>query len=299
VREDATGASYVQFGDGETGARLPSGLNNVVARYRTGAGAFGLVKPGATPSAGQRLEGLDKVQLPGAVSGGAAPEAADKAREAAPGKIQSLGRMVSLRDFETEALGIPGVTTVTAAWALHDGVPAVVLTVLLAAGRETEFTDVRAIIAGYQRCRSADRFPIVVREAFLRYAFLDVAYSFDPQFMSGEVESGLRDALGLVGDDAQARTGLFGLAARTLGQIEYASRIEGTLQNVPGVRWCKVTAFGLFPAGVSDPATLTLASAPRPLAAQLVGGDNELLQLHPLHLTLASAPADATEDCAS
>ena len=29
MREDADGRSFVQFGDGETGARLPSGVENV------------------------------------------------------------------------------------------------------------------------------------------------------------------------------------------------------------------------------------------------------------------------------
>jgi hypothetical protein len=59
VREDAEGASWVQFGDGETGARLPSGLNNVTALFRRGNGAHGPLKPGAAPSPGQRLDGLD------------------------------------------------------------------------------------------------------------------------------------------------------------------------------------------------------------------------------------------------
>ncbi len=46
VREDSEGRSHVQFGDGETGARLPSGLSNIVARYRSGDGARG---PNRTP----------------------------------------------------------------------------------------------------------------------------------------------------------------------------------------------------------------------------------------------------------
>src|SRR5262249_11229598 len=44
VREDRTGQSYVQFGDGETGARVPSDSGNIQATYRTGNGAFGPMK---------------------------------------------------------------------------------------------------------------------------------------------------------------------------------------------------------------------------------------------------------------
>ena len=36
AREDKDGNSFVQFGDGKTGMRLPSGKNNVKAVYRTG-----------------------------------------------------------------------------------------------------------------------------------------------------------------------------------------------------------------------------------------------------------------------
>src|SRR5262249_22955099 len=86
VREDADGRSFVQSGDGGTGARLPSGIKNVSAVYRTGVGARGPIKPGATPSASARPDGFDKVTLAGIVSGGADSEGLDKAREAAPGK---------------------------------------------------------------------------------------------------------------------------------------------------------------------------------------------------------------------
>ena len=148
VREDADGSSYVQFGDGETGARLPSGVKNVTARYRSGSGAFGPAKAKSTPTAGTRIEGLDRVQLPGIVTGGAEPESADGAREAAPGKVQGLGRLVSLRDFETEVLGIGGVTSAVAAWGLYDGSPTLLLRVLLQAGREAEFESVRSTHPG-------------------------------------------------------------------------------------------------------------------------------------------------------
>lgn len=38
IRQDENGDICVQFGDGKTGARLPSGKKNVVAKYRTGIG---------------------------------------------------------------------------------------------------------------------------------------------------------------------------------------------------------------------------------------------------------------------
>lgn len=298
VREDAEQRSFVQFGDGEAGARLPSGLGNVVARYRSGAGARGPIKPDTTPTTSSRPPGFDKVTLAGIVSGGADAEDGEKAREAAPGKVQSLGRLVSIRDYETETLSVPGVVTAAAVWDLHDGVPALILRVLLGAGREAEFSDVRATLAHAQRCRGPDRFPLIVQQALLRYAYMDVSYARDSSYRQGDVEAGLRAALGLAGDAAAERQGLFGLRARRLGEREYASRIEGRLQNVPGVLWCKVTALGRFSAGVADPATLALPSAPRPAAQLLPCTPRELLQLAPQHLTLSAVAEPSVGECA-
>lgn len=298
VREDAEGRSHVQFGDGETGARLPTGLKNVVAVFRSGNGARGPVKPGATPSAPERPVGFDKVTLAGIVAGGAEAEDADKAREAAPGKVQSLGRIVSLRDHETETLSIPGVVTASAAWDLHEGVPAVRLSVLLAAGREAEFAAVRQAVAHAQRCRGPNRHPVIVQQALLRYVFCDVSYARDPSHPFDAVQAALRAALGLAGDAANARRGLFGLHARKLGAREYASRIEGVLQNVAGVLWCKVMALGRFGGGVRDPATLVLPAAPRVRLATLPCAPHELLQLDARHLTLIEAAEPSAGECA-
>ena len=302
VREDAEGRSHVQFGDGETGARLPTGIDNVVAAFRSGSGARGPIKPGATPTAPERPTGFDKVSLAGIVSGGADPEDLDKAREAAPGKVQSLGRIVSIADHETETLAIPSVVTATARWDLYEGVPAVLLRVLLQAGRQAEFAAVRAAIAHAQRCRGSNRHPVIVQQALLRYVFTDITFARDPSYAAKDVDSGLRAALGLAGDEAHQRSGLFGLHARKLGAREYASRIEGVLQNVAGLRWCKVVALGRFGGGlagaVQDPATLALPAAPRLRLATLPCAAHELLLLDARHLTLIESMDASAGECA-
>ena len=114
VREDPDNVSWVQFGDGKTGARVPSGVKNVTAVYRIGTGAFGKLKEKAKVQASAKLDRLDKIQMPGEALDGAQPEGGDNARIAAPGKIQSLDRLVSLEDYESEALGLAGVTKAAA-----------------------------------------------------------------------------------------------------------------------------------------------------------------------------------------
>jgi predicted phage baseplate assembly protein len=288
VREDADGRSFVQFGDGRTGARLPSGLKNVSAVYRSGVGAHGAIKPGTSPTSSARPVGFDKVSVAGIVSGGADPEEGDKAREAAPGKVQSLGRLVSIRDYETETLGVPGVVAAAAAWDLHEGVPAVILRVLLEGGREAEFEHVRATLAHAQRCHGPDRFPLIVEQARLRYGFVDVSYARDATYRQDIVERELRAELGA----------LFSLRTRRLGGREYASRIEGRLQNVTGVLWCKVTALGRFPAGVTNPEILILPLAPRSVSAVMPCGAHELLQVTDAHFTLNAVAEPSAGECA-
>ncbi|MBM9594975.1 hypothetical protein [Roseitranquillus sediminis] len=298
VREDADGVSWVQFGDGRTGARLPSGVGNVSAMFRTGSGARGPLKPDATPNPGERIPEVKKLQMPEGVFGGTDREDSENAREAAPGKVQSLGRLVSLADYEHEMMTIPGVARVRAQWDIADGVPGVVLRVLLQHGREDEFEEVREMIASYQRCRGPNRFALTVEQAFLRQVWIDLRYGLDGRFVEADVEAALIAALAPMDAEEADRHGLFALRARRLGGREYATRIEAVAQTVDGVTWAQVTALGLFSAAASrsdDP--LVLPPAPRTLAAQLTPAANELLALKVGALTLHSAPP-AVEECA-
>lgn len=294
VREDTKGDSWIQFGDGLTGARLPSGLKNVTAVYRVGSGAHGSLKPEAKIQLGSRIHNLDKGQLPGVIAGGADPEKGEKARAAAPAGLQSLGRIVSLADYEAETLTLAGVAKATATWDQRFGIPSVVLTVLLEAGRADEYAAVKAAILAAQRGRGSDRHPISVRQAFLRYVYLNIEYAFDSVLQEEHVASRLRLALGFAGSEEEetaAARGLFTLDARRIGDSEYATRIEGHLQQVAGIRWCKVTAFGLLGApatAVEDPTAFWLPAEPKPLSAKATCLPNELLQLHATHLKLSA-----------
>jgi hypothetical protein len=274
IREDSEGNSWVQFGDGKTGARLPSGFQNVVARYRTGTGAFGALKEGATVQAGARLNHLHKIHLPGIVTGGDVPESGENAREAAPGKVQSLGRLVSLQDFEAEALAIAGICKAKARWALHDNdnVPALVLTVLMDSGREKEHEEVRSILSEANRSRGAGRFPVIVNPGVRQYVELTLTVGYDPTFRQDLLEESIEEALGVIGDEGNGidgSKGLFSVQKRQFGQPEYATRIEGTAQNIEGVVWARVKELelsrgkkrGLFKLECKDDALLCLQTA--------------------------------------
>jgi len=299
LRQADDGSFHVQFGDGKTGARLPTRKNNVTAVFRTGDGARGPLKDGATPSAGTRIEGVAKVHLPDIVAGGADPETGGNAQQGAPGRVQGLGRIVSLADYETELLNIPGVSRVKAAWDILDGTPGVVCRVLLESGREQEYDAVRDAIYSFQRCRGSNRFALTVEQATLRQVTLDLRYAFDPALIEADVAAAITRKLApMEVADADA-DGVFALRARQIGGREYASRIAGRVQAVPGVTWVRVDALSLLaPTAPGDlPEEITLPTAPRPLHSTLTPANNELLQLHGAHLTLTSAPPDTSEEC--
>ena len=85
VREDDAGDSSVQFGDGKTGARLPSGRQNVMVRFRVGTGARGPLKADAAPKPMGRLKQISEIAMPGpAVIGDAARQRLDHIDVAPP-----------------------------------------------------------------------------------------------------------------------------------------------------------------------------------------------------------------------
>jgi hypothetical protein len=290
VREDDEANSYVQFGDGNTGARLLSGINNVTAVFRTGTSAFGPMAEGATPQAGGRLDRLDKIELPGSITGGSQPESASNARQAAPGTVQSLSRLVSLSDFENETLILPGVSLVRASWELVDNTPAVVLTVLMDSGREAEVEQIRSIVTTANRRRGPARFPVVVIAGERLYFAVTAQVAIDQSFREDQVLTDIRVALKVAGIDP---TDTSGTGQRTFGQREYASRIEGQIQAVDGVQWVRVTALQKL-GHATDPTTLTIPTKAF-RRARLVPASNEVLALHSHHLQLSPIASPAGE----
>ena len=71
---------FINFGDGASGARLPSGVNNIRATYRKGLGGDGSVAADSLTQLVSRPLGLKSVANPLAAEGGTDPEGEDAAR---------------------------------------------------------------------------------------------------------------------------------------------------------------------------------------------------------------------------
>jgi predicted phage baseplate assembly protein len=109
VRLEDDGKTRVVFGDGEHGARLPSGAENVVATYRSGIGFAGMVAAGSLTLLQTRPLGIRGVTNPLPAADAAEPENRDSARANAPLTVLTLDRIVSLADFEDFARAFSGI----------------------------------------------------------------------------------------------------------------------------------------------------------------------------------------------
>jgi hypothetical protein len=89
----------IAFGNGERGARLPTGQENIGAVYRNGIGKPGNVLAGQISLLATRPLGVKAVTNPMRASGGADKEGRDQARKNVPLALLALDRLVSTSDY--------------------------------------------------------------------------------------------------------------------------------------------------------------------------------------------------------
>ncbi len=224
VRQDGDGKSHVTFGDGRLGSRLPTGAANVVSKYRKGLGLEGRVGAGQLSIALERPVGLRDVTNPLDAEGGADPENRDDARDAAPATVQTLGRAVSLQDFEWIATTSGLVARADVTWVWHRLERAVHLTVAAAEGAPLSTASLDKLYAAMTAARDPNRqlflanlvrVPIVIRAKVLR----------DPAIEADTVLAGARAAV----ED------LFAFQSMPLGAAVHASQVYAALQAARGV----------------------------------------------------------------
>ena len=103
------GKTAVVFGNGRSGARLPTGQENVKATYRSGIGKPGNVKERQISLLATRPLGVKGVINPLRASGGADKEERDQARKNAPLAVTALDRLVSVQDHADFARTFAGI----------------------------------------------------------------------------------------------------------------------------------------------------------------------------------------------
>jgi hypothetical protein len=111
---DSDNITSVTFGDGISG-RIPPNGAQIVANYRVGGGTAGNVAANTIKFIlSNQINGLTVVNqavgpISGAAAGGADPESTDSIRVNAPQSIRALSRAVSLADYSSLTVQVPGV----------------------------------------------------------------------------------------------------------------------------------------------------------------------------------------------
>ncbi|HSQ23345.1 MAG TPA: putative baseplate assembly protein, partial [Pyrinomonadaceae bacterium] len=120
TRANDDAQTTIIFGNGEHGARPPTGRENLRAEYRNGIGKAGNVNAEQISLLMTRPYGVKEVINPLRASGGADKESRDQARENAPLAVTALDRLVSTQDYADFARTFAGIGKAAAA-RLADG----------------------------------------------------------------------------------------------------------------------------------------------------------------------------------
>lgn len=224
VRTDEQGATYVQLGDGASGARLPSGSSNIRATYRKGVGAAGNVGAAALAQLVDRPLGAKGVSNPAPASGGVDPESEDTARASIPLAVRTLDRAVSLLDYEDHARAYAGVAKAHAAVLPLRAGRTIVVTVALAepgAGDQERLDDLADSLREHGDPQVQLRVVGHAEQTFHAGLKVAVDEAYEPDAVLAAVESALRAANAF--------------AARDFAQAVERSRIVATAHAVAGV----------------------------------------------------------------
>jgi predicted phage baseplate assembly protein len=216
----------VIFGDGQNGSRLPSGVDNVTATYRTGLGLAGEVQAGSLSILQTRPLGIREVTNPLPASGAADPERLEEARANAPLTVLTLERIVSLRDFEDFARAFAGVGKAQAA-AVWNGESRVAhLTVAAADGDplDPDSAPYSNLVKALEGARDPLQQVIVAGYQPLHFN-LGITLRIAPGRERAAVLDAARDRL----------LAAFSFEQRAFGQAVTAAEIVRVVQDVPGV----------------------------------------------------------------
>ncbi|RQO54777.1 putative baseplate assembly protein [Paucibacter sp. KBW04] len=275
---DEQGRRFAQFGDGIHGARLPSGVNNIRARYRKGLGAAGNVRADTLTQLLSRPLGLKSVSNPLAAQGGNDAEAAETARQNMPLATRTLGRVVSVQDYEDFARAFSGIAKAQAR-VMQLG-PRRLIALTLAAPGGAAIGPASPVWQNLQAAllRSGD--PLV------QVQLLSAQLSTFRLALRVKVEADRVPAQVLAAVEAELRT-RYAFEARELGQPVQQSELIQRVQALPGVQAVDLRL--LY--GGSQPLAQTLASKQERLLAAAMRVQGQVLLAAEL-LTLTAGPLD-------
>jgi hypothetical protein len=239
----------VIFGDGRSGARLPTGRENVTSVYRTGIGAPGNVVAGQISLLATRPLGVKGVINPLPATGGANREDRDTARRNAPMAVMALDRLVSTQDYDDFARTYAGIGKAASAL-LSDGRRQVVH-LTIAGSDDIPIATTSDLFINLRNALRQYGDPMQGLQVALRKVNLLVISAkvkLDPDYLWTAVEPKIRAAL----------LETFGFARRELGQDALNSEAISVIQAQAGVVYVDLDVFDSVSEDVGASGSFTL-----------------------------------------
>ena len=224
ITEDGT--LELEFGDGQTGRRLPTGSNNVRVRARVGVGLAGNLPAGTLTKIAKPHPLVSAVQQPLPAVGGNDRETADSLRKTAPTTLLTLERCVSPADFASLAAAHASIWQARAFVRPSLGTRAHRVEVVVVPADGAELGELAQTLATFLQSHALPNVEVTVTRFVPLPVTLAVTVeidlaAFEPAVVLRDVRAALYDALSL--------------RRRQLGQPVFLGDIYAVVENVPGV----------------------------------------------------------------
>ncbi|MEU5365649.1 putative baseplate assembly protein [Streptomyces sp. NPDC005925] len=251
----AGGRTTVTFGDGVHGARLPTGHENIRARYRFGTGRAANVPADRITQPLTRPLGVTAVTNPRPATGGADADGPGLTRRTIPLAVSALDRLVSAADYEDFARSRAGIGR-AAARELFDGRRRVLHVTVAGTDDVPIATDSATLRAlrGALTEHGDPNLPVRVDARELVLLLLAAKVKVAPDHSWETVEPRLRQAL-------LRRLGFDG---RELGRPARLSEVLAAAHTVPGVDHVDVDVFTGVPSSATPEEITALLTDPGP-----------------------------------
>ncbi len=242
VRQTVEGETEVVFGDA---VRPQSGVGNVTATYRWGAGALA-PPPGKLTQVVGKVPNLARIIAPLTVRGGADGETPAEIRKAAPRSTLARGRAVSVADYAAIVSTYPGVIASAVDWSwLPESQRAGVSAWIICAGG-----DVSVELAAALALAGDPLAHVTVAPAVPVAVSLAVDVVCDPAYLTSDIIAAIELALSNPSD------GLLAPLNAAIGGAIFRSRIVRAVMAVTGV----VAVRSIIANGAEMPAALQAAA---------------------------------------
>jgi hypothetical protein len=277
TRQDDNAKTRVIFGDGKTGLRLPTGQENIKAVYRKGIGAEGLLRADQLSQLASRPLGVKAVTNPMATTGAEDREHLTDARRNATLTIFTLGRIVSLQDYEDFARAFAGISKSLATMTWSGKQQRIYITIAGENGAPVPSdSNLYKNLLTAIRSSGIPDVPVDLITYTDRYFRVEAKIRVHPDYLQDIVLKKVEEKL----------IANFSFENRQFGQSVARSQVIATMQSVEGVEAVDLDCFYPFDASTT-PEDLIPASMPQPgdehpQPAELLTIDLQNIKLTPM-----------------